>query len=110
MKPIHVFFLLVVAALAGAGGWWGAVHFGRAGDGGMAGRSGATGLIYTCSMHPQVRQPTPGNCPFCGMALAPLNSVATNLPPGSVMLSSNRVNAIHVQSVAARRLPLKRSL
>ncbi|MDA8254289.1 MAG: heavy metal translocating P-type ATPase [Betaproteobacteria bacterium] len=25
--------------------------------------------IYTCPMHPEVRQPTPGNCPKCGMAL-----------------------------------------
>ncbi|MGZ8287734.1 MAG: heavy metal-binding domain-containing protein [Telluria sp.] len=23
-------------------------------------------------MHPQVRQPTPGSCPICGMALEPL--------------------------------------
>jgi len=27
--------------------------------------------IYTCPMHPQVRQPRPGNCPICGMALEP---------------------------------------
>ena len=30
------------------------------------------GAIYTCPMHPQVRQPAPGNCPICGMALEPL--------------------------------------
>lgn len=29
------------------------------------------GAIYTCPMHPQIRQPTPGNCPICGMALEP---------------------------------------
>ena len=27
--------------------------------------------IYTCPMHPQIRQPAPGNCPICGMALEP---------------------------------------
>lgn len=26
-------------------------------------------VIYTCPMHPQIRQPAPGNCPICGMAL-----------------------------------------
>ena len=29
------------------------------------------GTIYTCPMHPQIRQPGPGNCPICGMALEP---------------------------------------
>jgi len=31
----------------------------------------APGTIYTCPMHPQVRQPQPGHCPICGMALEP---------------------------------------
>ncbi|GAB4472572.1 MAG: heavy metal translocating P-type ATPase [Burkholderiaceae bacterium] len=36
----------------------------------VAPEPGAT--IYTCPMHPQVRQPEPGHCPICGMALEPL--------------------------------------
>ncbi len=31
----------------------------------------AAGTIYTCPMHPQIRQPGPGSCPICGMALEP---------------------------------------
>ena len=27
--------------------------------------------IYTCPMHPEVRQQGPGRCPICGMALEP---------------------------------------
>ena len=27
------------------------------------------GTIYTCPMHPEIRQPAPGNCPICGMTL-----------------------------------------
>jgi Cu+-exporting ATPase len=30
------------------------------------------GTIYTCPMHPQIRQVGPGSCPICGMALEPL--------------------------------------
>ena len=30
------------------------------------------GTIYTCPMHPEVRQDHPGNCPKCGMTLEPL--------------------------------------
>ena len=29
------------------------------------------GAIYTCPMHPQIRQVGPGACPICGMALEP---------------------------------------
>ena len=29
-------------------------------------------IDYTCPMHPEVRQPGPGNCPKCGMALEPV--------------------------------------
>ena len=31
----------------------------------------AAGAIYTCPMHPEVRQDHPGDCPKCGMALEP---------------------------------------
>ena len=30
------------------------------------------GTVYTCPMHPQIRQPGPGTCPICGMALEPM--------------------------------------
>ncbi|MGN7751728.1 copper-transporting P-type ATPase [Sinorhizobium sp. 22678] len=36
----------------------------------------AEDAIYTCPMHPQVRQVGPGNCPICGMALEP--EIVTN--------------------------------
>jgi Cu+-exporting ATPase len=35
------------------------------------------GTIYTCPMHPQIRQPGPGACPICGMALEPLVPTGT---------------------------------
>src|SRR5438128_152138 len=34
------------------------------------------GVIYTCPMHPQIRQSAPGNCPICGMALEPVMPTA----------------------------------
>ncbi|NMW24294.1 YHS domain-containing protein, partial [Rhodanobacter denitrificans] len=30
------------------------------------------GTIYTCPMHPEIRQVGPGHCPICGMALEPM--------------------------------------
>ena len=36
----------------------------------------ADGTIYTCPMHPEIRQVGPGNCPICGMALEPAEITA----------------------------------
>lgn len=33
-----------------------------------------SGVIYTCPMHPEIRQEGPGNCPICGMALEPVTA------------------------------------
>jgi Cu+-exporting ATPase len=38
------------------------------------------GAIYTCPMHPQIRQVGRGNCPLCGMALEPLLASAETGP------------------------------
>jgi P-type Cu+ transporter len=48
--------------------------------------SGEAGVVYTCPMHPQVRQIGPGSCPICGMALEPL--VATAEPESNEELVS----------------------
>jgi len=36
-----------------------------------------TEAIYTCPMHPEIRQKGPGSCPKCGMALEPLSPPAS---------------------------------
>jgi Cu+-exporting ATPase len=38
------------------------------------------GTIYTCPMHPEIRQVGPGNCPICGMALEPVLATAESGP------------------------------
>jgi Cu+-exporting ATPase len=39
-----------------------------------------SGAVYTCPMHPQVRQLGPGACPICGMALEPADVTADTGP------------------------------
>lgn len=39
-----------------------------------------SGVIYTCPMHPEVRQLGPGFCPICGMALEPLVATESEGP------------------------------
>ena len=38
------------------------------------------GTIYTCPMHPEIRQVGPGSCPICGMALEPATVTADSGP------------------------------
>ncbi len=38
------------------------------------------GAIYTCPMHPEIRQVGPGSCPICGMALEPEIATADTGP------------------------------
>ncbi len=45
---------------------------GALGAAGEAGEAPPVGTIYTCPMHPEVRQDHPGNCPKCGMTLEPV--------------------------------------
>ncbi|MDO9713808.1 heavy metal translocating P-type ATPase [Paracraurococcus lichenis] len=47
------------------------------------------GTIYTCPMHPQIRQEGPGNCPICGMALEPLE-VAAEAGPNPELVDMTR--------------------
>jgi hypothetical protein len=37
----------------------------------MSERQPSGGAVYICPMHKDVRQPSPGPCPKCGMALLP---------------------------------------
>jgi P-type Cu+ transporter len=47
------------------------------------------GTIYTCPMHPQIRQVGPGSCPICGMALEPA-SVTAEAGPSEELIDMTR--------------------
>jgi len=44
--------------------------------------------IYTCSMHPQIREHHPGNCPICGMELIKKNMTSADSVAGNIQLES----------------------
>ncbi len=52
--------------------------------------------IYTCPMHPEVRQDGPGTCPKCGMALEPLQPPA---PPTRAATATEYVCPMHPEIV-----------
>ena len=47
------------------------------------------GAIYTCPMHPQIRQVGPGSCPICGMALEP-EMASRDAPPNPELADMTR--------------------
>ncbi len=47
------------------------------------------GTIYTCPMHPQIRQIGPGSCPICGMALEP-DVITADAGPNSDLADMSR--------------------
>jgi heavy metal translocating P-type ATPase len=49
----------------------------------------AAGTIFTCPMHPEIRQVGPGSCPICGMALEPAE-VSLDQGPNEELLDMTR--------------------
>ncbi|CAM4318936.1 efflux RND transporter periplasmic adaptor subunit [Gillisia limnaea] len=59
--------------------------------------------IWTCSMHPQIRQNEPGSCPICGMDLIPLEITGDGGDPGLYQMSENAMKLANVQTMVVGR-------
>ncbi|MFZ1806947.1 MAG: efflux RND transporter periplasmic adaptor subunit [Cyclobacteriaceae bacterium] len=54
--------------------------------------------IWTCSMHPSIRQSEPGDCPICGMDLIPLGNEDEGSDPMEVKMSEAAMKLANVQT------------
>lgn len=54
------------------------------------GPAGQESVIYTCPMHPQIRQLGPGTCPICGMTLEPEVATAATGPSAELVDMTRR--------------------
>ncbi|MEO9131311.1 MAG: heavy metal translocating P-type ATPase [Sphingomonas sp.] len=59
----------------------------------------ASGAIWTCPMHPQIRRDGPGSCPICGMALEPENQTLDIGPNPELIDFTRRVWVAGILSV-----------
>ena len=57
-----------------------------------------TNQMWTCSMHPQIMQPEPGDCPICGMDLIPAESSADGLLADQFKLTENAMALANIQT------------
>lgn len=67
--------------------------------------------VWTCSMHPQIRQDKPGKCPICGMDLIPLKKNVISggdavSDPDAIRLSDEAMALADVQTTRVSRRQL----
>jgi len=54
--------------------------------------------MWTCSMHPQIMQPEPGNCPICGMNLIPVETGGEGLAMNEIKMTKNAMSLANIQT------------
>jgi membrane fusion protein, copper/silver efflux system len=74
--------------------------------------SAQPGKIYTCSMHPQVRLPSPGTCPICGMPLIPSTQSRSteSSDPNMLAFSEHAMAMADVETVRVERRTLAKPI
>ncbi len=66
---------------------------------------------WTCSMHPQIQMPGPGQCPICGMDLIPLAAEGgSDANPRSLTLSPAARKIAEIQTTPVVRRPVEKTL
>lgn len=58
----------------------------------------AENKMWTCSMHPQIMQSEPGNCPICGMDLIPAHGGSDGLSADQFKLTENALALANIQT------------
>jgi len=58
-----------------------------------------TNQMWTCSMHPQIMQPEPGDCPICGMDLIPAEAGADGLTADQFKLTPSAMALANIQTM-----------
>ncbi len=59
---------------------------------------GESNQMWTCSMHPQIMQAEPGDCPICGMDLIPAEAGADGLTADQFKLTPNAMALANIQT------------
>jgi Cu(I)/Ag(I) efflux system membrane fusion protein len=54
--------------------------------------------VWTCSMHPQIMLPEPGDCPICGMDLILAETGAEGLAMNEIKMSKNAMSLANIQT------------
>lgn len=55
--------------------------------------------MWTCSMHPQIMQPEPGDCPICGMDLIPAQENGEALAANEFKMTENAMALANIETI-----------
>ncbi len=110
LLPVGIFLLAGILLIAIAGvaqrvGW-----LNTSGEASAASEDTSQEAVYTCPMHPQIRQPTIGRCPICGMELVPAASAAADLDAFSVKIEPAQRRLANIQTSPVESGPLETTL
>ncbi|MDP4711654.1 MAG: efflux RND transporter periplasmic adaptor subunit [Saprospiraceae bacterium] len=104
MQNIRTSLIVLLTLAIGLGvGYWLGYGNREAGEVSSAGPAsgGAPATEWTCSMHPQIRQPEPGICPICEMDLIPASGLS-NDNPTVLEMTEAAVKLADIGTVAVR--------
>lgn len=65
---------------------------------------------WTCSMHPQIRQDEPGQCPLCGMDLIPVSIDDESTNTNEIRMSENAMKLASVQTIEIQESYVEKQL
>lgn len=86
------------------------IYWNRPGDREAGDKPTATAEIWTCSMHPQVRQSMPGKCPICSMPLVPVKEPTSSAADPMLELSEHARAMASVETTVVQRRPMHREI
>ena len=69
--------------------------------------------IWTCSMHPQIREDGPGKCPICGMDLIPLSSLESDngqTDPNAIVMTESAAKLAEIETTVVQKGSPEKSL
>ena len=95
---------MAILSFVGYANWHGAFAWAAQGEGRKV-------AFYQDSMHPWIKSAQPGKCTICGMDLTPIREGEKGFSSGGdvVVLSSNSITVLNVQTEEVKRRPLSRT-
>ncbi len=65
---------------------------------------------YTCSMHPQIQQQEPGDCPICAMDLIPMTASSGISDPGVIQMTEDAIKIAQIQTSVVNKTSAQKTI